>query len=206
MQTNPIQFSLGRVPQVIFGVGSLHQLARHCAGYGKQMLLVTGGQSFEQSAYRHKLEQQFHTEGLRMERYPVRNEPSPEDVDRAVELYSGKGIELVVAIGGGSVLDAGKAIAARFMEEGSITHYLEGVGTRTPSGKRLPLIAVPTTAGTGSEATKNAVITRQGPQGFKKSLRHENYVPDIALIDPELSCSCSPTQTAASGLDSYNFV
>ncbi|TVR89318.1 MAG: iron-containing alcohol dehydrogenase [Spirochaetaceae bacterium] len=131
--------------------------------------------------------------------------------------------DVVVAVGGGSVLDAAKAVAAgvAIMRAGpragpsgapgaanasesasfDITRYLEGVGDLTPDGSTLPVIAFPTTAGTGSEATMNAVLSRLGPDGFKKSLRHPGYVPRLAVLDPDLFAGCPLDITRASGLD-----
>jgi len=144
----------------------------------------------------------FRDHSLICDEFRVEQEPSPQLVDEAVRKYRDSGIEVVIGIGGGSVLDAAKAIAGLLPCGTTVMDYLEGVGPELPyEGPALPFIAVPTTAGTGSEATKNAVLSVQGTQGFKKSFRHDLLVPRYAVVDPTLLATCPPALIAANGMD-----
>ena len=123
-------------------------------------------------------------------------------VDDAVRAWRNSTVDVVIGIGGGSVLDAAKAIAGLLPHGNSVMDHLEGVGPELPYlGPATPFIAVPTTAGTGSEATKNAVLGVQGANGFKKSFRHELLVPRYAVVDPLLLAGCPPALIAANGMD-----
>jgi len=196
-------FSMAATPQLYFGAGKLSTLPALLKPYGKNLLLVTGAQSFMVSGTGQALLEQLKTAGIRVTHATIDKEPTPAMIDAVVNHAAAATPNIVVAIGGGSVLDAGKAIAAMLPLNESVKDYLEGVGTRVHPGVKLPFIAVPTTAGTGSEATKNAVLTEVGEQGYKKSLRHNNFVPDIALVDPALALTCPQATTAASGMDAF---
>ncbi len=196
-------FSFAKTPEILFGEGSISSLGKLISIHGNNIVLITGGSSYENSTTKNKIEKSLRESRLRYMRYPVIAEPSPGIIDSVVSELRHRKVKSVVAVGGGSVMDAGKAISAMIKEEGSVKDYLEGVGTKTPSGKKLPFVAIPTTSGTGSEATKNAVISELGPDGFKKSLRHKNYVPDLAIIDSELTVNCPPDITASSGMDAF---
>lgn len=115
----------------------------------------------------------------------VSHEASPQEIDRWVARWRGK-VQRVVAIGGGSVLDAAKAFSALIEHPLPAMRYMEKIGDSSVSGATLPLIAVPTTAGTGSEVTQNAVLTDTQVTKVKASLRHHNFVPQTAILDPEL--------------------
>ena len=187
---------------LIFGNGAVGDLPRRIPGDGP-VLFVTG-RHFAASRAWHRLESALRAAGRPYSRETVSGEPSPEMVDALAEAARASGTEAVAAIGGGSVLDAGKAAAAMLRHEGSVADYLEGVGTKEPTGAAVPMVAVPTTAGTGSEATKNAVISRRGAGGFKKSLRHDAFIPAAAILDPELAIGCPPEVSAACGLDAFS--
>ncbi|MFZ0471691.1 MAG: iron-containing alcohol dehydrogenase [Bacteroidales bacterium] len=196
-------FHFTRLPLIYFGSGKLSDLAGIAGKFGTSVLLVTGERSFINSPQAKTLSGQFGKHNIQVHHITVKSEPSPELVDEAVRKYSNERIDVVISIGGGSVIDAGKAISAMLGKTGSVMEYLEVVGSKEHSGTKVPFIAIPTTSGTGSEATKNAVISKVGKGGFKRSLRHDNLVPDIAFIDPELTLNCPPDITAAAGMDCF---
>ncbi|MDA3833915.1 MAG: iron-containing alcohol dehydrogenase [Spirochaetales bacterium] len=171
------------------------------------LLLCIGGRSLDRSGLLEKMLNVLQSHDIACSVERITAEPSPECIDSITDRYADSSIQGVLGIGGGSVIDAANAVSAMLAESReagervSVVHFLEGVGDRKPSGKRIGLTVVPTTAGTGSEATKNAVISRVGVGGFKKSLRHIGYIPDAAVLDGRFSVSAPQVVTAASGLD-----
>lgn len=197
-------FSIGRLPRIEFGAGRLALLPAIAAAYGQRLLLVTGGQSFTQSTSWESLQHALHERECHWDVLRIVGEPSPDTVDQAVAVWRQEGIDAVIGIGGGSVLDAAKAIAGLLKPGNSAMDHLEGVGPERPyHGPATPFIAVPTTAGTGSEATKNAVLTRHGADGFKKSFRDDQLMAAYAILDPDLLVSCPPELIAANGMDAF---
>lgn len=198
-------FNIARLPRILFGEGRVADIPAQVAAFGKQILIITGAQSFRATAHWQTIQQGLREQSISWETFTVQGEPSPEQVDKAVRDFRNSGIEVVLGIGGGSVLDAAKAIAGLLPHSNSVMDHLEGVGKGiTYLGPSTPFIAVPTTAGTGSEATKNAVLShRSAETGFKKSFRHECLVPQIAIIDPALLASCPPDLLAANGMDAF---
>ncbi len=197
-------FDFSGTPRIRFGAGRCAETTDIAARFGKKALVVLGGKSFARSERYTRMVDAFRERNIEWQSISVAGEPSPEVVDNAVSEYRDRGISVVIAVGGGSVVDTGKAISAMLLQDSSVFEYLEGVGTgRKHDGRKVPFIAVPTTAGTGSEATKNAVMSRPGPGGFKKSLRHEALIPDYAVVDPELALSCPADVSAACGMDAF---
>jgi alcohol dehydrogenase len=195
-------FSIARLPRIEFGSGAIRKLPDIAATFGRYVLLVTGARSFSASPQGAALPDGLRKRGLDWQTVQIAGEPSPEAVDDAVRRFSSATIDAVIGIGGGSALDAAKAIAGLLVPGNSVMDHLEGIGPQKPyAGPATPFIAVPTTAGTGSEATKNAVLSRLGRDGFKKSFRDDALVAQVALLDPDLLASCPPAQIAANGMD-----
>lgn len=199
-----IPFTIARLPRIVFGEGALAGLPTEAGTFGRSALLVTGARSFRAGPHWTALLQGLRGAGFDVHDITQDGEPSPEMVDDAVAAFAGRGIDVVIGIGGGSALDAAKAIAGLLPHRHSVMRHLEGVGPEEPySGPSLPLILAPTTAGTGSEATKNAVLSRHGDGAFKKSFRDEQLVARVAIVDPELLASCPPPVIAANGMDAF---
>lgn len=187
-----MQFEFATAPRIIFGEGKAGTLSDLARTFGTRALVVTGSQP-ERAA--HLLP------SLDAEYFPVPGEPTVELVREGAARAGESGFELVIAIGGGSAIDAGKAIAAVATNGGEPLEFLEVVGKgRSITGQPLPFIAAPTTAGTGSEVTRNAVLGST-EHGVKASLRSPLMLPRIALIDPELTYGLPPAITASTGLD-----
>ncbi|MBY8988531.1 MAG: iron-containing alcohol dehydrogenase [Candidatus Lokiarchaeota archaeon] len=198
-----LDFNLSSIPHIIFGAGRLNEIYELIPQFGNNVLYVIGRSSLKKSGKWDEIEYAMHKNSINFSEISVNGEPTPILVDESVKKFRNQKIDLVVGIGGGSVIDAGKAISAMLPKMDTIKNYLEGVGNKTHDGRKIPYIAVPTTSGTGSEATKNAVITEVGIGGFKKSLRHDNLIPNYAIIDPQLVLSCPRSVSSSCGMDAF---
>lgn len=197
-----MHFSLSHLPQIEFGSGKIELLPNKIQQYGTHFLLITGGNSWQSSHWWSPLISQIKEANLTFEHVTIAGEPSPVLIDEIVSQYKNQQFISVVGLGGGSALDAAKAIAGLLKLEHSVMDYLEGVGPELNyKGPSVPFIAVPTTAGTGSEATKNAVLSFQDKNGFKKSFRDDQLIAKTAIIDTDLLASCPKSVIAANGMD-----
>lgn len=186
-----MNFEFATANRIVFGAGAVGQLGALAEGLGKRALLVSSGQYWVDS------EQWTAYCAL----FSVNGEPTVDSIQEGVALARDERVDLVIGLGGGSALDTAKAVAALATNPGDVLDYLEVVGLGKPlSQLPLPVIAVPTTAGTGSEVTRNAVIGVP-ERRVKVSLRHPAMLPRIALVDPELTYSLPPELTAYTGLD-----
>jgi alcohol dehydrogenase class IV len=195
-----------RLPCLRFGHGVRNELIERCQKLGNRGVLVTGAHSLKKNALGAELLNALQHSEMHWAQIEVGSEPSPQQVDQWVQELQAFNAEFVLAIGGGSVLDVAKALAGLLQPGNSILDHLEGVGPERPyCGPALPWIAVPTTAGTGSEATMNAVLSQhtQGDvPGYKKSFRHPDLIAHTALLDPDLLSEWS-TRVAEQALDAF---
>lgn len=191
-------FEFASASRIIFGDGSAEQLPGLARELGSRALLITD--SFQPPAVE-ALITALRAADLRITHFAVSGEPDVEVIDRAKRAALAEGCDLVISIGGGSVIDSGKASAALIPNAGEVLDYLEVIGAgRKLVADPLPFIALPTTAGTGAEVTKNAVIGSKAHR-VKVSLRDNRMLADIALVDPLLTHSLPAAVTASTGMD-----
>jgi alcohol dehydrogenase class IV len=195
--TNPSRFEFATANRILFGVGTVKEIGSLAAEMGKHALIV-GGKTPARAA---PLIDYLDAAGVKSEYFPIPDEPTVAMVDQGMQAARKTGCDMVIGFGGGSAMDAGKAIAILLNNPGDIYDYLEVIGRGKQFNQpALPCIAIPTTSGTGTEVTKNAVIASPADR-VKVSLRHTTLLPRLALLDPELTYSAPPKATAYAGMD-----
>jgi alcohol dehydrogenase class IV len=198
--TPPATFELTAPARVLFGAGRIKEAGALAHELGGHALMVTG-RSGERSGL---LTDALAVSGVRWTPFAVSGEPTLATVREGVAAARTAGCDLVIGFGGGSALDAAKAIATLLTNGGDPLDYVEVVGRGQPITRpAAPFIAIPTTAGTGSEVTRNAVLASP-EHGVKASLRSPHMLPRVALVDPDLLAHLPPAAVAAGGLDALS--
>ena len=188
-------FEFATASRIIFGAGKLSELGALIAGNARHVLLVRGGSSDAIPRVR----EIFSSSSIPFTEFTVHGEPTVDIVREGMK--AAHDCDMIIGLGGGSAIDTGKAISALATNPGDIFDYLEVIGKGQPLvNAPLPYIAIPTTAGTGAEVTRNAVI-ESTEQSVKVSLRSPLMLPRVALVDPESTYNLPPEVTASSGLD-----
>ena len=192
-----LRFEFATANRIIFGVGTLSQAGQLAREFGRRALVVTG----RVPGRAERLLAALAGEGIGASVYCAAGEPDLVTVEQGLGQARREQCDLVISFGGGSVIDAGKAIAAMLANPGELLDYLEVIGRgRALAVPAAPFMAIPTTAGTGSEVTRNAVLASPAHR-VKVSLRSPGMLPKVALVDPELTYGLPQTVTASTGLD-----
>lgn len=192
-----MNFEFATASRIIFGPGALREIGTLTAASGKRALVVTG----RDPSRANKLLSSLRQADVHAATFSVAGEPTISTVECGVVMAKAENCDCVVGFGGGSAMDAAKAIAALLANDGDLLDYLEIIGRGKPLAKpSVPFLAIPTTAGTGSEVTRNAVLASP-KHGLKVSLRSPFMLAKIALIDPELTFDLPPAITAYTGMD-----
>ena len=192
-----MRFEFATATRILFGPGTVTDVLSAAAALGRRALLVTGSDAERSAPLRRRLSEH----DIAIVTMAVAGEPTVETVRTGVQCAREEACELIIGVGGGSALDAGKAIAALLTNGGDPLDYLEVIGRgRALTKPSAPYIAIPTTAGTGAEVTRNAVLASP-EHHVKVSLRSPFMFPRLAVIDPELTYSLPPAITASTGLD-----
>src|SRR5439155_9899923 len=192
-----MRFEFATATRIVFGAGALRDVGSIAKDFGHRALTVTGRSAGRASS----LDRLLGEREVARWSLTVAGEPKIEDVERGVQLARGEGCDLVIGFGGGSAMDAAKAVAVLTTNGGEVMDYLEVIGRAKPlTHPPLPVIALPTTAGTGAEVTRNAVLASPEHR-VKVSLRSPLLLPRVALVDPELTYDLPAELTASTGLD-----
>ena len=191
-----MRFEFATAGQIVFGAGVADTLPEHARRLGARPFLLTGAGPRAVGLATRLVES-----GRELAVWRLAHEPTIEDARQATEAAGEHGADLVISVGGGSVVDLGKAVAALLTNGGDPLDYVEVIGRGRPlTSPSVPFIAVPTTAGTGSEVTRNAVLASPADR-VKVSLRSPFMLPRIALVDPQLTLDLPPALTASTGMD-----
>jgi len=192
-----MQFELAPIPQIFFGSGQIQNIGPLIRPFGSRVLIVADEAALKAA----NLEEILTNNQLEYCSLLIKNEPTTEDIDNGVTAGLEFETEVVIGIGGGAALDAGKAVSGLITNGGVAIDYMEVVGQGLPiKCLPLPYIAVPSTAGTGAEVTRNAVIISQTDK-YKASIRSPLLIPKIAIVDPSLTLTVPASVTASTGLD-----
>jgi alcohol dehydrogenase class IV len=192
-----MKFEFATATRIVFGAGTAGQAGEIVKGFGRRGLLVTGATPGRAE----KLRANLAANGISAVAFSVQGEPELGTIESGAALAKAEHCEFVIGWGGGSVIDAGKAIAAMMTNEGALLDYVEIIGRgQALKQEPAPFLAMPTTAGTGSEVTRNAVLASPAHR-LKVSLRSPLMLPRVALVDPELTADLPPALTASTGLD-----
>jgi alcohol dehydrogenase class IV len=194
-----MNFEFSTAQQILFGRGQISQLPALANRLGSRAALITGSNAERIMPIFAALKKADANPAA----FSITEEPTTERIAIIAKQARDLGCDFVVAFGGGSVIDAGKAIAALLTNTRELMDYLEVIGQGEPlTQDPAPCIAIPTTAGTGAEVTRNAVLLSTEHQ-IKVSMRHPKMLPTVALVDPELTLSMPPEVTASTGLDAF---
>lgn len=192
-----MRFEFATATRIVFGNGTSRDIGPLAREFGQRALVVTGRDASRAEPLLARLRETEVSATI----FSVPGEPEIATVQQGTTLATQEHCDLVIGFGGGSALDAAKAIAALLANKGELLDYLEVIGRgKSIARPSLPFIAIPTTAGTGSEVTRNAVLASPEHR-VKVSLRSPLMLARVALVDPELTFDCPPAVTASSGLD-----
>jgi alcohol dehydrogenase class IV len=196
-----MEFEFLPTPHIFFGPKQFHKIGALAKELGSRLFIVASGSALNSPETRETFTVSTLKQDIEFDTFLIKGEPTIKVIDAGVQKAKEFKANVIMGLGGGSAVDASKAIAGLFTNGGSARDYMEVIGKGSViTQPSLPIIAVPTTAGTGSEVTKNAVILAE-KEKFKASIRSPLLIPRIVIIDPRLMCSVPPSVTATCGMD-----